>query len=163
MKEKLLKILEESYPKITQRDKENFAKIIKDDGLGKCRPLFHPWAFIFGWFYLLYRRAVLEAFGVLIFSLMIGYLMASVRLHPVLILGAIFIVNSIVGGFCYYFLYLNKFSRDLDNCGEYNPEPECMKERAKPKISYVIYAVIIIILFIWPWIFALVTGQNLHG
>ena len=157
-----LKVLKKSYYNLSDKDYENFAEIMNDDGLGKCKPSFNLYAFIFGWFYLLYRRMVVEAFGVLIFSLMIGYLMAYANLHPILAIGGIFITSSLLSGFCYYFLYLNKFNKDIESCGEYNPDIECMQQKAKPKISYVVIAVLLILIVIWPWIFALVTGQALH-
>lgn len=157
-----LKILQSTYYNLSQKDYENFAEIMNDEGLGKCKPLFNLYAFIFGWFYLLYRKMIVESFGVLIFALMIGYLMAYARLYPVLVLGGVFLTSSLLSGFCYYFLYLNKFSKDIENCGEYNPDIECMKEKAKPKKSYVITAVILILIFIWPWIFELLSGEALH-
>ena len=157
-----LKILQSTYYNLSQKDYENFAEIMNDEGLGKCKPLFNLYAFIFGWFYLLYRKMIVESFGVLIFALMVGYLMAYARLYPVLVLGGVFLTSSLLSGFCYYFLYLNKFSKDIENCGEYNPDIECMKEKAKPKKSYVITAVILILIFIWPWIFELLSGEALH-
>jgi len=162
MKEKYLNILRQTYYNMSAKDEANFKEIIRDDGLGKCKPGFNLYAFIFGWFYLLYRRMVVEAFGVLIFSLMVGYILAYAKLHPLIVLLGIILTNSFLSGFCYYFLYLNKFSKDLENCGGNNPDVECMKKRAKPKISYVIWAIILILIFIWPWIYELFTGVNLH-
>jgi len=162
MRGKYLEILKKSYYNLTNKDEEIFKEIIQDDGLGKCKVTFNLYAFLFGWFYLLYRRMSVEAFGVLIASLLIGYIMAYAKLHPVLVIGAIILVNSFLSGFCYHFLYLNKFSRDIDYCGEYNVDIECMKKRAKPKIAYVIISVIAILLLIWPWIFAMITGESLH-
>ena len=157
-----LEILKKSYYKINEKEMQNFEKIITDEGLGKCKLEFNLYVFIFGWFYLLYRRMVTEAFGVLIASLLIGYIMAYSRLHPVLVLGTITLISSLLSGFCYYYLYLNKFVRDLENCGEHNVDINCMKEKSKPKISYVIVAILLILFLIWPWIFALVTGESLH-
>ena len=163
MKEKYLEILKKTYYKLTPKDEKIFAEIMNDEGLGKCKPIFNLYAFIFGWFYLLYRRMITEAFGVLIFSLMIGYILAYAKLHPLLVLIAIYLTSSILSGFCYYFLYLNKFTKDVENCGgEYHPDIECIKKKAKPKISYVIWAIILILIFVWPWIFAMITGQPLH-
>jgi len=163
MKEKYLKILKQTYYGLTPKDEKIFSEIMQDDGLGKCKPAFHLYAFIFGWFYLLYRRVVTEAFGVLIFSLMVGYIVAYAKLHPVIVIISIFLTSSLLSGFCYYFLYLNKFAKDLEYCGGYNPDIECMRQKAKPKLSYVIWAVIVIIVVIWPWIYALITGAKLHG
>ncbi|QCI29224.1 DUF2628 domain-containing protein [Caminibacter pacificus] len=160
MRDKYLKLLKEVYVG-DEKDMEVFEEIMNDEGLGKCKPKFNLKAFIFGWFYLLYKRAVLEAFSVLVISLMIAYLMAYAKIHPLLVLATIIIVNSLLSGFCYYFLYLNKFNRDVDYCGEYNTDIECLKKRVKPKISYVIIAVIVIIALIWPWLFALITGYSL--
>ncbi len=161
-KKDYLEILKKSYYKLTQKDYESFEDIINNKGLGKCKPKFNLWAFLFGWFYLLYRRMVMESFGVLIFSLLIGYILTWGKIYPVLVLFVMLLTNSLLSGFCYYFLYLNKFVRDAEFCGEYNSDIECMKKRAVPKISYVIVAVIFILILIWPWIFALVTGESLH-
>ncbi len=161
MKQKFLELLEKSYYNLSEKDKKAFEEIIRDDGLGKCKPKFNLWAFLFGWFYLLYRRMTIEAMGVLVASLMIGYLMAYAKFHPLLIIATIILISSFLSGFCYYFLYLNKLSRDIDYCGEYNTDIECLKKRAKPQISYVIAAVFMILLLIWPWIFALITGAKL--
>ena len=161
MKQKYLKLLEEVYYGMDEKDKNAFSEIIRDDGLGKCKPIFHLWAFLFGWFYLLYRRMAMEAFGVLIFSLMVGYLLAYAKIHPVLVLFIMWLVNAFLSGFCYYFLYLNKFNKDVEHCGEYNPDIECLKKRNQPKVTNVIFAVVLIILMIWPWIYAIVTGAKL--
>ena len=163
MKDKFLEILKKSYYNLTQKDLRAFSEIMQDDGLGKCKPIFNLYAFIFGWFYLLYRRMVVESFGVLIFSLLVGYILAYAKLHPLLVIFAMVLVNSLLSGFCYYFLYLNKFSRDIEYCGEYNIDMECMKNRMRPKVSYVIIALIVILLLIWPWIYALVSGNKLHS
>ncbi len=162
LKNKYLKVLKESYIG-NNKDLEIFEEIMNDNGLAKCKPVFNLKAFIFGWFYLLYRKMVKEAIGVIMAALMIGYLMAHAKLHPLIVLSAIIVISSVLSGFCYYFLYLNKFDRDMDYCGEYNPDMECIKKRAKPTFIYVIIAILIILIFIWPWIYALVTGANLKN
>jgi len=161
-KKKYMDLLKKSYVG-DEKDIAIFDEIMNDEGLGKCKPKFNIKAFVFGWFYLLYRRAVLEAFSVLVVSLMVGYLMAYAKLHPLIVLLGILVTNSLLSGFCYYFLYLNKFNKDVDYCGEFNTDIECLKKRAKPKISYVILAVIVILALIWPWIFALITGYSLKS
>ena len=161
-KKDYLNILKKSYYNLSEKDEKIFEEIIRDDGLAKCKPTFNLWAFLFGWFYLLYRRVTMEAFGVLIFSLLGGYLLAYAKIHPVIVILFMILVNSVLAGFCYHFLYLNKLSRDISFCGEYNVDIECMKQRAKPKISYVIIAIVLILIFIWPWIYALITGAKLH-
>ena len=161
MREKYLNLLKKVYPG-DEKDMKAFEEIMNDEGLGRCKPIFNLKAFVFGWLYLLYKRAVLEAFSVLIISLMFGYLMAYAKLHPVIVLGSMFLINSLLSGFCYYFLYLNKFNKDVDYCGEYNTDIECLKKRVKPKISYVVIAIAVILVLVWPWIFALVTGYSLQ-
>ena len=163
MKSKYMNLLKKSYYNLTEKEKNIFEEIMREDGLGKCKPVFNLWAFLFGWFYLLYRRMTIEAMAVIVVSLMIGYLMAYAKLHPVLVILSIVLISSLLSGFCYYFLYLNKFNRDIDYCGEYNPDIECMRKRAKPKISYVIIAIMVIIILIWPWIYALLTGASLKN
>ncbi|MEO1928713.1 MAG: DUF2628 domain-containing protein [Nautiliaceae bacterium] len=153
MKEKYLNILKKIYPKLTAKDEKIFEELIRDDGLGDCKPRFNLWGFLFGWFYLLYRRAYLEAVAVLLISLMVGYFY----------LPGMVVINSILGGFCYYFLYLNKFSTDVDRCGGVHlPDIECLKQKAKPNIWAVIFAVFMILLLIWPVVYAIVTGQHLR-
>jgi len=159
MKKRYLELLKKVYD--NQEDIKIFEEIMNDEGLGKCKPKFNLKAFLFGWFYLLYKRAVLEAFSVLVISLMVGYIFAYAKLHPLIVLFSIILTNSLLSGFCYYFLYLNKFNRDVEYCGEYNVDIECLKKRVKPKISYVIFAILFILLLIWPWIFALITGYSL--
>jgi len=159
---KYLELLKKSYYNLTSKDEEAFREIIRDDGFGNCKPIFHLWAFLFGWFYLLYRRMIIEAFGVLVISLMVGYLLAYAKIHPVLVLIIMHFINAFLSGFCYYFLYLNKLSRDIDYCGEYNTDIECLKNRAKPKLMGVVIAIVVIVILIWPLIFGLITGQKLY-
>jgi hypothetical protein len=152
MKNKYLEILKKSYYHLNEQDLKKFEEIMGEKGLGKCRAKFHLWGFLFGWFYLLYRKALNEAFGVLVVSLMVGYV------SPV----GVLIVNSLLGGFCYYYLYLNKLDRDIQNCGGiYNPNIECIKKKAKPNIWYVVSAVAVILILIWPIVFSLITGHNI--
>ena len=160
MKNTYLEILKKSYVNPTPQDIENFEDILTDEGLGKCKPKFHFFAFLFGWFYLLYRRMTMEAMGVLIVSLMIGYILAYAKIAPLLVLFIMIGVNSLLSGFCYYFLYLNKFAKDVEFCGKHNIE--CIRVKSQPKISYVIIAVVLIVILIWPWIYALISGTNLH-
>ncbi len=148
---KYFKLLSEVYDE--KEDLEKFRAIIREDGLGECKPIFNLKAFVFGWFYLLYKRATFEALGVIVAALMIGYIMAYAHLHPVIVFGTIILVNSLLSGFCYYFLYLNKFSRDVDHCGEYNTDMECLKKRTKNSKMNVIIAIVSIIILFWPLIF----------
>jgi len=161
-KQDYFNILKKSYFNLDKKDEKIFEEIMRDDGLAKCKVTFNKWAFIFGWFYLLYRRMVMEAFGVLIFALLAGYILAYAKIHPLLVIIIMIVINSVLSGFCYHFLYLNKLSRDISFCGEYNVDLECMKKRAEPKKSYVIIAVVLIIIFLWPWFYAILTGAKLH-
>ena len=162
MKDKYLNILEETYFKLSDKDKKIFEEIMRNDGLGKCKVKFHLFAFLFGWFYLLYRKMFTESFGVLITSLLVGYLLAYAKIHPLLVLAIMITINSFLSGFCYYFLYLNKLDRDIDNCGGiHNPDIECIKNKAKPNIWYVIFVVGLILILIWPIIFSMITGQDI--
>jgi hypothetical protein len=136
LKAKYLDLLNRIYPGITPKDGAVFAEIMRGDGLGKCKPVFHLYGFLFGWLYLLYRRATIEAMGVLIISMLIFYI------SPILGI----LSNSLLGGFCYYYLYLNKFGRDLEICGEYNPDPECMARKARTSIIYPLGAIALFVL-----------------
>lgn len=162
MKKRYLNILKQTYFKLNDKDKYNFEEVAGDEGLGKCRPKFHLIAFIFGWLYLLYRKMITESFGVLITSLLVGYILAYAKIHPLLVLFIMILINSFLSGFCYYFLYLNKLDRDIDNCGGiHNPDIECIKNKAKPNIWYVIFVIGLILLLVWPIIFSMITGQDI--
>jgi hypothetical protein len=162
MKDKYLEILKKTYFNLTEKDLKNFEEIIRDDGLGKCKPKFHLFAFIFAWFYLLYRKMITESFGVLIASLLVGYILAYAKIHPFLVLGIMTAINSFLSGFCYYFLYLNKLDRDIESCvGIHHPDIECIKKKAKPNIWYVIGAIVVILVLIWPIIFSMLTGADI--
>jgi len=163
MRERFLRILKESYFKITENDKKVFEEIIRDDGLGKCKIKFNLWGFLFGWFYLLYRRMSIEAIAVLLISLLVSYVLMFLKFHPLIVILAFFLVNSLLSGSCYYFLYMNKFNRDIDRCGEYNTDIECMKKLAKPKLTPVIIAIVMILILIWPLIYSLITGVSLRN
>ncbi len=163
MRERFLKILNESYFNMTENDKNAFEDIVRDDGLGKCKIKFNLWGFLFGWFYLLYRRMSIEAIAVLLISLIFGYVLMFLGFNPIIVIIVILLVNSFLSGCCYYFLYMNKFSRDIDRCGEYNTDIECMKKRAKPKLTPVIIAIVLILVLIWPLIYSLVTGVSLRS
>jgi len=146
-KNRYWEVLKGSYPKMSPADKTHFLKILRSDGLGDCKPTFHLLGFMFGWVYLLYRRATIESMGVLIIS------MLMIHLSPLLGL----VTNSLIGGFCYHYLYLNKFARDLEICGEYNPDLKCMEQKGKPTILYPIGAIglflLIVIVELYPvWI-----------
>jgi ABC-type Fe3+-siderophore transport system permease subunit len=162
MRDKYLEILKKTYFNLTNKDLESFKEIMREDGLGKCQVKFNFYAFIFGWFYLLYRKMVTESFGVLITSLMIGYILAYAKIHPILVLVVMIAINSFLSGFCYYFLYLNKLDRDVENCGGvYNVDIECVRKKAKPNIWYVVGAIIFILILIWPIIFSIITGADI--
>jgi hypothetical protein len=148
MKKKYLEILNKTYPKMTPKDAEYFAEIMRGDGLGKFKATFNLWGLLFGWLYLLYRRATIEAMGVLIISMLFFYI------SPI---GAI-ILNSVLGGFFYHFLYLNKFARDLEVCGEFNPDIECMKRKAKPSLLYPIGALFLFGLVAFIELYPVIAG-----
>lgn len=153
MKQRYMEILKKVYPNLTPRDEAIFEEIMNDEGLGKCKPKFNLWGFLFGWFYLLYRHAYVEAVAVLIVSLMVGYFY----------LPGMVVINSLIGGFCYYFLYLNKFSMDVDRCGGVSfPDMECLKNKAKTNKWAVVFAVVLILILIWPVVYAIVTGHQLR-
>jgi hypothetical protein len=52
---------------------------------------------------------------------------------------------------------------DVDRCGGINfPDMECIKNKAKVSYKPVIFAVIIILILIWPVVYAIVTGHQLR-
>ena len=154
MKEKYLKLLFKVNPNMSEKDKNIFQDIMNDEGLGRCKPIFNLYGFLFGFFYLLYKKAYLEGIAVLLVALMVGYFY----------LPGIIIMNSLLGGFCYYFLYLNKFNSDIDRCGGVSfPNIDCLKKKSKESFIPVIVAVILILILVWPVLFSIITGHTLKG
>jgi len=134
-----------------------YIKDMLNKDLKKTKPIFNLKGFLFGWFYLLYKRAYMEALAVIIISLLliqIGFI-----LHSFLFLILGLIAPNILVGWFFYFMYSNKIDRDIEDCGK-PVDKNCLKEKGKKSIGMVIFAIFMIIFLTWPVIYGIVTKQD---
>ena len=140
-------------------DKEiQYIKDMLNKDLKKTKPIFNLKGFIFGWLYLLYKRAYMEALAVIIISLLliqIGFILHSFLF---LILGVIS-PNILVGWF-FYFMYSNKIDRDIEECGK-PIDKECLRKKGKKSPGMVAFAIFMVIFLSWPVIYGVVTKQDI--
>ena len=151
--EELIKI---HSPEFSDKEVKYIKDMINKD-LSKIKPIFNLKGFLFGWFYLLYKRAYLESFAVIIISLLlvqIGFILHSFLF---LFLG-LFAPNILVGWF-FYFMYSNKIDRDIEECGK-PVDKECLAKKGKKSPGMVLFAIFIVIFLTWPVIYGIVTHQD---
>jgi len=151
--EELIKIHSPEFSK----EEITYIKDMINKDLSKTKPIFNLKGFLFGWFYLLYKRAYLEALAVIIISLL--FIQIGFILHSFLFLFlGLFAPNILVGWF-FYFMYSNKIDRDIEECGK-PIDKECLAKKGKKSPGMVIFAVFMVIFLIWPVIYGLVTKQD---
>ena len=121
------------------------------------KPVFNLKGFLFGWFYLLYKKAWLETFAVIVLSLLT--IQIAFILHSFLFLGLGMVLPNIVVGFYFYFMYGNKFLKDKESCGV-PVDIDCLKERGGTSLKGVIGAIFVIIFLTWPVIYGAITKQD---
>jgi len=146
-------LLKLHYTDLTEKDLEEFKKINYESETPKIKPSFHLKAFLFGAFYLLYRKLYLEAIAVIIFSLLFF------RVSP--IIGILFFFAS--SGTFYYFLYTNKFKKDLETCGYPLTDKEKLKELGGTSKKAVVITIIITIVLFWPVVASYLDYVSTHG
>jgi hypothetical protein len=135
-------LLKLHYTDLTQKDLQEFKKINYEDEMPKIKPSFNLKAFMFGAFYLLYRKLYLEGVAVIILSLLLF------RVSPIVGVLSFFIISGIF----YYFLYTNKFKKDLDSCGYPLTDKEKLKELGGTSVKAVVGTLIFSILLFMPMI-----------
>jgi hypothetical protein len=136
-------------------------KYIKDminKDLSKTKPIFNLKGFLFGWFYLLYKKAYMEALAVIILSLL--FMQIGFILHSFIFLGLGIFIPNILTGWYFYFMYSNKIDRDIENCGK-PVDKECLSKKGKRSFGMVILAIFIIIFLSWPVIYGAITKQDI--
>jgi hypothetical protein len=136
-------------------------KYIKDminKDLKKTKPIFNLKGFLFGWFYLLYKRAYMEALAVIIISLL--FMQIGFILHSFLFLGLGLIMPNILVGWFFYFMYSNKIDRDIEECGK-PVDKECLANKGKKSPAMVALAVFIVAFLSWPVIYGSITKQDI--
>jgi len=151
--EELIKI---HNPEFSDKEVNHIKEMLNKD-IKKTKPIFNLKGFLFGWFYLLYKKAYMEGLAVIIISLLlvqIGFI-----LHSFLFLILGLITPNILGGWFFYFMYSNKIDRDIEECGK-PIDKECLKNKGGKSISAVIASIFFIIILVWPVIYGMITHQD---
>jgi hypothetical protein len=151
--EELIKI---HSPEFNDKEIKYIKDMINKD-LKKTKPIFNLKGFLFGWFYLLYKRAYMEALAVIIISLL--FIQIGFILHSFLFLILGVIMPNILTGWYFYFMYSNKIDRDIENCGK-PINKECLAKKGEKSWGMVFLALFIVIFLTWPIIYGIVTKQD---
>jgi len=151
--EELIKV---HSPEFTDIEIKYIKDMINKD-LSKTKPIFNLKGFLFGWFYLLYKKAYMEALAVIIISLL--FIQIGFILHSFLFLILGMITPNILVGWFFYFMYSNKIDRDIEECGK-PVDKECLAKKGKRGWGMVILSIFIIIFLTWPVIYGAITKQD---
>jgi len=143
-------------PDFSEKEIANLQRVINNQKTNSLIPIFNLKGFIFGFIYLFYKKAYLEGLAVLIISLLL--IQIAFILHSFLFLLLGIIAPNIITGWFFYFMYANKFDRDLDECGKNNFE--CLKDKGGKSWGAIILFLVIVTLFIWPLIYGKITKQD---
>jgi len=152
--EELIKI---HSPEFTEKEVKYIKDMINKD-LSKTKPIFNLKGFLFGWFYLLYKRAYMEAIAVIVISLL--FMQIGFILHSFLFLGLGILMPNILVGWFFYFMYSNKIDRDIEECGK-PIDKECLTKKGKKSPGMVIFAIFMILFLTWPVIYGAITKQDI--
>jgi len=152
--EELIKI---HSPEFTEKEVKYIKDMINKD-LSKTKPIFNLKGFLFGWFYLLYKRAYMEAIAVIVISLL--FMQIGFILHSFLFLGLGILMPNILVGWFFYFMYSNKIDRDIEECGK-PIDKECLAKKGKKSPGMVIFAIFMILFLTWPVIYGAITKQDI--
>lgn len=147
--EELLKL---HYTGLTDKDLEEFKKIDYENEMPKIKPTFNAKGFLFGAFYLLYRKLYLEAIAVIIFALLFF------KLSPII---GIIVFFSLSGMF-YYSLYAIKFQKDLERAGYPLTDKDKIKELGGTSKKAVIGTIIFTIFLFWPVLASYIHYASTH-
>jgi len=140
-------------------DKEiNYIKAMLNKDIKKTKPIFNLKGFLFGWFYLLYKKAYMEALALIVVSLLIVQIGFILHSFLFLILGVI--LPNIAGGWFFYFMYSNKIDRDIEECGK-PVDKECLKNKGGKSPGMVFLAVFLVLFLAWPVIYGSITKQDI--
>jgi hypothetical protein len=145
-------LLKLHYTDLSERDLQEFKKIDYESEIPKIKPSFHLKAFLFGAFYLLYRKLYLEGVAVIIFSLLLF------RVSPIVGIVAFFVSS----GTFYYFLYTNKFKKDVEKAGYPLTDKEQLKDMGGTSPKAVIGTIIITIALFWPMVASYIDYISTH-
>jgi len=134
-----------------------WVKFFAEQEKAPLKPIFNLKGFIFNWFYLLYKKSYMEAFAVIIISLLI--IQGAFIMHSFLFLGLGIIFPNLAVGFYFYYMFANKMLRDIDSCGK-PIDKECLKSKGGSSLTAPIFAIVIVIVMFWPIIYGTLTKQD---
>ena len=143
-------------PDLNEKDIKILDEFIREEKT-PLKPIFNLKGFIFGWFYLLYKKAYMEALAVIVISLL--FIQIAFILHSFLFLFIGSFLPNIIVGWYFYFMYANKISRDIENCGK-PIDKECLSKKGGRSIVAVVGTIFIIIFLFWPVIYGKITKQD---
>ncbi|NPA55919.1 MAG: dihydroorotase [Epsilonproteobacteria bacterium] len=141
-------------PSLSDEEVKYVQMFMKDN---KLKAIFNLYGFLFGWFYLLYKKAYLESLAVIIISLLlvqIGFILHS---YLFLLLGLI--TPNLLVGFYFYFMLANKIDRDIEHCNQ-PIDKQCLAKRGGNSIAAALFGVFMVIFLFWPVIYAKITHQD---
>jgi hypothetical protein len=144
-------------PEFSEKDIQ-WIKFFAEHEKAPFKPVFNLKGFIFSWFYLLYKKAYMESFAVIIISLLI--IQGAFIMHSFLFLALGVIFPNLAVGFYFYFMFANKILRDIDLCGK-PIDKECLKSKGGTTIYAPIFGIIIVILLFWPVIYAKISKHDI--
>jgi hypothetical protein len=144
-------------PKITNSELTELKKHLENEK-PKLSPKFNLAGFLFGYFYLLFKKAYTEALVIFILSMLV--MQIGFILHSFIFLGLGLVLPNILVGWFFYFMYANKFLKDKENCS--TPiDKECLKSKGENSYIPPITALLFIILLFWPVIYGTITKQDI--
>ena len=151
--EELIKI---HSPEFSEKE-VNYIKDLINADIKKLKPIFNLKGFIFGPFYLLYKKAYIEALAVFIISLLV--IQIGFILHSFLFLAIGTILPNFLVGYYFYFMYSNQIDRDIEHCGQ-PIDKNCLRQRGGKSFVGVAMALFFILFLTWPIIYGAITKQD---
>jgi len=136
----------------------SYIKMLINKDIKRTKPIFNLKGFLFGWFYLLYKKAYMEALAVIILSLL--FMQIGFILHSFIFLGLGIFIPNILTGWYFYFMYSNKIDRDIENCGK-PVDKECLSKKGGNSIAMVAFAIFMVLFLSWPLIYGAMTKQDI--
>jgi len=143
-------------PEFNKQEIQILSQFLEENS--KIKPIFNLKGFLFGPFYLIYKKAYIEALAVIVVSLLlvqIGFI-----LHSFIFLGLGTILPNILGGWFFYFMYANKLDRDIESCGK-PIDKTCLGQKGGKSIGALVGSVLFVLFLFWPVIYGKLTNQDI--
>jgi len=152
--EELIKI---HSPSLNEKE-VNYIKDMINKDIKKTKPIFNLHGFLWGWLYLLYKKAYMETLAVIIISLL--FMQIGFVLHSFLFLLLGIIMPNILTGWYFYFMYSNKIDRDIESCGK-PIDKECLSKKGGTSWTMVMLGIFMILFLTWPIVYGTLTKQDI--